>query len=188
MALVRRLLPPWAAAAAGVATAWTGAPPAVDPLAGVLVDSTPPAGPRREEVVRDEQNRAVRAQAYKDFGTVVAVAWQSAGLLLTYRPKPIGYLHGLAMLVRAQRRYEEQTAVVTAALGHILLYGSAETQQAAAAVARTLGEKVAHVRQAGKVGSAEVVGAYEQASVVLGNRVVAWRKEAKADLGISAVH
>jgi hypothetical protein len=168
---------------------WAGAPPAaaqlVTPLAGVLVDETPPTGPPRAEVLRDEENRAIRAQAYKDFGTVVAVTWQAAGLMMTFRPKPLGYLHGLAMLVRTQRRFEEQNAVVVAALGHILLYGSSETQQAAAAVARTLGEKLAEVGRAGKVGSPEVSRAYEQASADLGDRVVAWRKAAKADLGIS---
>jgi hypothetical protein len=185
MSLIRRLVPPWAATAVGIGLVWGGAPPAVTPLAGVLVEDMPPKGPPREEVLRDEENRAIRAQAYKDFGTVVAVSWQSAGLLLTFRPNPVGYLHGLATLFRAQRRFEEQNAVVAAALGHILLYGSSETQRAAAAVARMLGEKVAEVGRAGKVGSSEIVRAYEQASADLGNEVVAWRKAAKADLGMS---
>jgi hypothetical protein len=168
---------------------WSGAPPAaasfVAPLAGVLAGETLPSGPSREQVVRDEENRATRAQAYKDFGTSVAVTWQSAGLTLTFRPKPVGYLHGLAMLARAQRRFEEQIAVVAAALGHILLYGSSDTQRAAAAVARTLGEKLTEVGRAGKVGSPEILRAYEEASADLGDQVVAWRQSAKVDLGLS---
>ncbi|HEY1634825.1 MAG TPA: hypothetical protein VGF64_08710 [Acidimicrobiales bacterium] len=189
MSLIRRLVPPWAATAVGIGMVWVGAPPAaapfVAPLAGVLVDETLPTRPSREEIARDEENRPIRAQAYRDFGTSVAVTWQSAGLMLTFRPTPVGYLHGLAMLARAQRRFEEQHAVVTAALGHILLYGSSETQQAAAAVARTLGEQLTEVGRAGKVGSPDILRAYDQASTNLGNKVVAWRQSAQADLGIS---
>jgi hypothetical protein len=149
-------------------------------MEGVLPASRP-----REQVLADESNRANRARAYEAYGAAVALSWQSGGILCTFRPKVVGYVHGLALLVRAQRRFEEQIAATTTALGNVLLYGSSETQQAALALFKTLGEKLTEVGGSGKHGSRDVRNAYDAASLDLGNKVVEWRSAAQADLGMS---
>jgi hypothetical protein len=54
------------------------------------------------------------APAYEDFGAAVASVWAAAGLLHTFRPKLVGYAHGMALLVRTQRRFEDQHAAAIA--------------------------------------------------------------------------
>ncbi len=88
------------------------------------------------------------------------------------------------MLVRAQRRFEEQIAAATTALADVLLYGSSETQQASVEVFKTLGEVLTEVSRSSKQGSPEIVKAYQGASLNLGDKVVAWRRAAQADLGV----
>jgi hypothetical protein len=137
-----------------------------------------------EQVADDEANRANRARSYEAYGAAVALCWQSAGLLMTFRPKLLGYAHGIALLVRSQRRFEEQMAATTTALGDILLYGSSETQEAAIALFRTLAEKLREIGSSGKQGSPEARTAYDAASQDVGDKVVTWRKCAQADLGM----
>jgi hypothetical protein len=62
----------------------------------------------------------------------------------------------------------------------LFLADAAET----GAVGRTLANELTAVGQGGKVGSPTVYRAYEEASVDLGNKVVAWRKAAQGDLGM----
>jgi hypothetical protein len=151
---------------------------------GRVVEGVLPPGRSPIEVAKDQANRARRQEAYEAYGSAVILTWQAAGTLLTFRPKLQGYLHGLAALVRAQRRFEEQNAGAAGALSSILLYGSSETQQAAVSVAGTLGKQLSAVASSGNQGSPEVFTAYGSASVDLGNAVVAWRKAAQADLGM----
>lgn len=187
MSLIRKLATVTATVATGVSVAFSGAPPELAGIAaagvGQLVDVILPTERSRQEVIADDANRANRARAYETFGSTVVVAWQAAGTLMTFRPKLVGYVHGLALLVRAQRRFEDQIAQAAGALGSILLYGSSETQQAALDVFRPFGEKLMEVGHSGKQGSPEVVKAYEAATLDLGDKVVAWRKAAQADLG-----
>lgn len=148
--------------------------------AGQLVENTVD---RPLEAIVDDQNRDRRAQAYEDFGSAIAVLWSTANLLLTFRPPLQGYLHGLALLVRAQRRFEEQHAAAIAALHDVLLYGSSETQEAALEVFRAVGRCFTEASQAGKQGSEAVKRRVGELSGELGDAVVAWRRSAQADLG-----
>jgi hypothetical protein len=139
---IRKLVAPATSTAVGVGILLSHASPELAVIgatsAGQLVDGVLPVKRTREQVVADKDNRVNRAQAYEDFGTAVALCWQAGGQLLTYRPKILGYVHGMALLVRSQRRFEEQYGAATTALGKILLYGSSETQDAAVAVFKTL--------------------------------------------------
>ncbi len=187
MSFIQRLLAPLASAATGVGIMLGGAPPELAAIGatsvGQLVQGFLPTGRPRAQVVADETYRANRAQAYEAFGASTAMSWQAAGLLVTFRPGFVGYIHGLALLVRAQRRFEEQVAATTAALGNVLLYGSLETQETALALFKTLGEQLAQAGSAGNPGSAASFSAFEAASLEFGNKMVAWRKAAQADLG-----
>ena len=148
--------------------------------AGQLMENT--VDRPREAIVHDE-NRDRRAQAYEDFGSAIALLWSAANMLLTFRPPLQGYLHGLASLVRAQRRLEEQHAAAIAALHSVLLYGSSETQEAALEVFRAVGRCFTEASQAGKQGSEAVKRRVCELSGELGDAVVAWRWSAQADLG-----
>lgn len=190
MSLLRKVAAPAAAVVAGVGIALSGAPPELAAIgaaaAGQVAGALLPSARSRDEVVADLANRARRAEAYEAFGSSVALAWQAGGYLLTFRPRVVGYLHGLALLVRAQRRFEDEMAHVTAALSNVLLYASSETQAAALDVFRTFGEKLTEAGRGGKPGSLQMAKAYENASVEIGRKVVVWRTSAAADLGASS--
>lgn len=109
-------------------------------------------------------------------------SWYNAGIIMSFRPKLVGYLHGLAFLMRSQRRLEEDTAEVVASLSDVLLYASGETQTAAIEVFRTLGlpsRELSQLRQ----GSPEASEAHSRLGGQLGDTVVAWRASAVEDLG-----
>lgn len=169
----------------GIGVLLGGGPPDV---AGLVATSVAvllqPMERPRSEVRADTANHVQRSEAYAEFGRTVAVVWQAAGLLLTFRPRLLGYVHGMLGLMRAQRRFEEQLAAVTAALSTVLLYGSTETQEAALGLFKVLGEKLTEAGRSGKQGSAEVRRVYEAASLDLGDRVVAWRRAAQRDLDV----
>lgn len=148
--------------------------------AGQLLENT--VDRPREAIVHD-QNRDRRALAYEDFGSAIAVLWSAANVLLTFRPPIQGYLHGLALLVRAQRRLEEQHAAAITALHGVLLYGSSETQEAALEVFRTVGQCLTEASQAGPQGSEAMKRQVCELSGKLGDAVVTWRRSAQADLG-----
>jgi hypothetical protein len=181
---------PLASAGVGVATLYSGAPPdlavIVAASVGHLVNGVVPSGPSREVVIADEVNRERRARSYEEFGAAVSEVWFACGVLLTFKPKPIGYVHGLATLTRAQRRFQSELSSTIAAVSNVLLYGSYETQVAAIRVVETLGQKLKEGGGAGKQGSPEVRRAYDSASAELGEMVVVWRKAAQADLGLTA--
>ena len=192
MALIRKLLAPVASVSASIVLLLAGGPPdlagVVAAAVGQLVGGLATTERRRDDIIADEANRANRAGAYEAYGAATALAWQAAGVLVTFKPRLVGYVHGLALLMRAQRRFEDQVAAATAALSDVLLYGSSETQEAALVMARTLAEKLGEIVRNGKQGSLAGQKAYAAASLDLGEKVVAWRKAAQADLGGPSDH
>lgn len=184
---LRRLLAPVVSIIAAVGALLAGAPPAIvgvtAAVMGQALDRLLPDAPDRDDLADDEL-RQQRAQAYDDFGRAFGIMWNAAGILLTFRPKPLGYVHGLAALVRAQKRFEKQGAAFNGALSGCLLYGSKETQEAAVDVFRAAGERFQELAASGRQGSPSVKAAYEAASVEVGQKVVRWRQSAQADLAL----
>jgi hypothetical protein len=56
------------------------------------------------------------------------------GFLFTFKPQLVGYVHGMVGLMRAQKRFEEQTTLTMSALSTLLLYASSEMQEASVGV------------------------------------------------------
>jgi hypothetical protein len=88
----------------------------------------------RAEVVADQVNHANRARAYEAFGESIAQGWLMGGFLFTFKPQLVGYVHGMVGLMRAQKRFEEQTTLTMSALSTLLLYASSEMQEASVGV------------------------------------------------------
>lgn len=189
MRLLRRIAASILSFVAGLGVLFSGAPPELAGITaasiGLFVEGVLPEVRSREQVLADEAHRTERSRAFEGYGAAIALIWQSAGMMNTFRPKIVGYVHGLATLVRSQRRFEEQVAAATSSLSSILLYGSTETQNAAIEVFRTLSAKLAEVSRSGKQGSKEIRAAYEIASAEVGDKVVVWRQAAQADLGLA---
>jgi hypothetical protein len=156
------------------------------PRVGQFVQGGTSVGPPREEVVADTQNHGKRVEAYESFGDAVIQTWQWIGFLLIFKPRLVGYVHGLVALVRAKRRVEEQSGNLTSALHGVLLFGSHETQEVAISVVDLLAQRLTAMGRSGKQGSEKVRHAYASASVDVGDRFVAWRKAAQADLGLGS--
>lgn len=95
-------------------------------------------GPKRSraDVLADQVNHANRARAYEAFGASIAEGWLNGGFLFTFKPQLVGYVHGMVGLMRAQKRFEEQTTRVMSALSTLLLYASTEMLEASAALLR----------------------------------------------------
>lgn len=188
MSLFRKFLAPLASVGTGSVILIAGGPAdwagiaagSVDQLVGGMLLPTR----SREEVISDEPNRENRAEAYESLGTTVATAWQAAGILMTFRPKFVGYVHGLLLLMRAQKRFEEQIAASAGALSSVLLYASSDTVDAAVDLYRTFSERLTEVGHSGRQGSPEAQSAYDVASLEIGNKAVVWRRAAQADLGL----
>lgn len=152
---------------------------------GQLLEVVAPAEQSRDHVIADVANRERRAVAYETYGSAMIIAWQSAGYLVTFRPRIVGYVHGLLALTRAQRRFEEATTTATAALTSVLLYASSDAQQAAIELYRTVGEELIRVGAGGKQGSPRAVKLYTQASAHVGDKMTCWRQAARDDFGTS---
>jgi|NGEPerStandDraft_6_1074524.scaffolds.fasta_scaffold17502_1 hypothetical protein len=186
MSWLKKLLRALLSIGVGTGVYFGGAPPEFAGIvAGGVAVALEPTPRSRSAVVADEANRAERAAAFEGFGGGIIIAWQAAGLLLTFRPKVFGYLHGLLALMRAQKRFEDQVAATTAALSSVLLYGSTETQEAAIALFKVFGEKLKEVGESGTDASPRVRKIYEEVSLELGGKMVAWRRAAQLDLTIA---
>jgi hypothetical protein len=161
-----------------------GAPADVAAVVGAAAGQIFSEGPKRSraEVVADQVNHANRAQAYEAFGEAIAASWLTGGFLFTFKPPLVGYLHGMVGLMRSQRRFEEQTTAVMAALSTVLLYASTEMQEASASLLRAQTEGLAEISHHER-GSPEATDAQARAGVPFGQAFVAWRKAAQADLG-----
>ena len=105
-------------------------------ILGVFVGSLVPTERPIDDVVADEFNHASRARAYEAFGESVAESWLTGTFLFTFQPQLLGYLHGFLGLMRAQKRFEEQTSLEIACLSNVLLYASSDMQEASAALLR----------------------------------------------------
>lgn len=184
MNLFRKAAAPVSAVAATGVAMVAGVPPELAGMVGVgagqlvglaVTERT------RAEVVADDNNRENRARAYEGFAASAALTWQSAQLLCTVKPGLPGFLPSLALRMRTQKRLEENYAALVSSLSAVMLYTSTETQQAALAVFKTLGERLT---DAGSRRPGAAMNAYlEQASLDVGDAVVVWRKAAQADLG-----
>lgn len=141
-------------------------------------------GPKRSraEVVADQINHANRARAYEAFGESIAEGWLNGGFLFTFKPQLVGYVHGVAGLMRAQRRFEEQTTRVMSSLSTLLLYASTDTQEASATLLRAQTEGLAEISRF-KQGTPEATEAQTRAGGPFGAAFAAWRAAAQADLG-----
>ena len=136
----------------------------------------------RSLVIDDIANRERRALAFEQYAASIVVAWRSAGVLMTFRPKFVGMIHPLLMLMREQRRFESETAAALAALSTILLHASTETQESAIELYRMFGDQLVELGRHRQ----EFQGArkaFDDGSFKIGDYVVAWRKAAQADLG-----
>lgn len=186
MKLPWKLIPSLTTLLSGFATiALHGSPEVtalIAPSLGQMAAGLVPSQRTRESVIIDEANHSNRARSYEEFGGVVAAIWLQSGILMTFRPKLLGYLHGLLLLMRSQRRLEEQMALSAAALGNVLLYGSSETQQAAIDLFNALSGKLIELGSAGPQGSPKVRDFYDKASLDIGDKVVIWRAAAQEDL------
>jgi hypothetical protein len=133
----------------GVAIGLTaaGVPPDLVGVAATAAGQLIGEGPKRSraDVIADQVNHANRAQAYEAFGEAIAESWLSGGFLFTFKPPLLGYLHGMVGLMRTQRRFEEQTTAVMAALSTVLLYASTEMQEASASLLRAQTEGLAEI-------------------------------------------
>jgi hypothetical protein len=140
----------------------------------------------RESVIADTANRSNRAVSYEEFGGNVATVWHHASLLMTAsRPRPIGYLHPLLLLMRTQRRFEEAIADSAPMLSNVLLYASTETQKTAIELFETLGASLIALSAVGPQGSSDAKAASERLSLDIGDKAVLWRAAARADLAAS---
>jgi hypothetical protein len=183
---IRKALAPFGAFVALIVGHFTGAPAdlvAMGASGPALLDALV-TSERSRDVVLADMYALRRGQAYQTFGAAIGGVHQSAGVVMTYKPHLVGYLHGMALLVRAQRNLEEQNRNVLAALSDILLYGSTETQDAAKAVFLVLGEQLKKLGDT-KQGSPHAQQVFDEISPVLGVAVVAWRCAAQDDLGIT---
>lgn len=189
MKYLRKLAAPASAVVAAGALLTAGLPPEFAAVGatsiGQVVDGIIPERTRRA-VVADVANRDRRSAAYEAFGASVAVTWQQANQLCTTKVTFNGWLSSLLLLFRTQRRFEEAMQALAASMPAVLLHGSDETQAAALEVLRTLAEKARGIGRIGKGGSPEIVRYMEAASLDIGDKVVAWRKSAQADLASPA--
>jgi hypothetical protein len=135
----------------------------------------------RDEVIADELNRPNRARAYEDFGESIAQSWIAGTFVFSTKPSFVGYVHQMAGLARAQKRFEEQTSLSMASMSILMLYASTEMQEASAALVRALGDGLAEMSRC-KPGSPEVLEAQHRVGPTFGEAFLAWRKAAQADL------
>lgn len=188
MKIVRRLAPPLVGAVATAGAFYTGAPLDIAGLIGTgasqAADRLIPIERSRSSVIDDKANQNRRAAVFEQFGSSVAVAWRSAGIMMTFRPKLTGKVHGLLMLMREQRRFENETAAALAALSGVLLYASTDTQKLAIDLYRALGEQFVEIGKQVQ-GSSAAKKAVDEGSLKVGDYVVVWRAAAQADLGLS---
>jgi hypothetical protein len=182
----RWLLSPLAAVSSGLISIGLHISPEftalIAPTAGQVTAGLVATERSRESVLADTSNHASRAKSYEDFGGNVACVWHEASLLMSFRPKLQGYLHGLLLLMRTQRRFEEAMVDSAASLSNVLLYGSTETQKAAIELFETLGSKLSAIGTVGPQGSVEVQFVCEKFSLDIGDKAVLWRAAARADL------
>ncbi len=138
---------------------------------------------QRNEPAADDGHGEHRAKAYDSFGAAVIGVYQAVGFLMTFKPPLPGYLHGLIALSRMQRRFQDEFAGLTASLSSVLLYGSTDAQESAVAVLRTLSTEMSGVASK-KQGSPKAARAFEEVAGGIGEKVVAFRTAAQADLRI----
>jgi len=185
---IRWVAPTIATAAATAGAVFTGVPFDVAALLGSGVgqatDRLLPVERSRSSVVRDETNKIRRSVTYEEFGASVARVWHAAGLLVTFRPKLVGYVHGLLLLMRAQKSFEVEMAKSVGALSNILLYASSDTQEKALDVYKTLGAKLTELGASAR-DPVEASDVYGRASGEIGDKVVLWRKAAQDDLALA---
>ena len=101
---------------------------------------------------------------------------------MSFRPQLRGYIHGLLLLMRTQRRFEEEMAASAPSLSNVL---RTDTQQAAIELFKTLSAKLVEIGNAGPQGSNDVKVASEKLSLDIGDKAVLWRAAARADLATS---
>jgi len=192
MKFIRKLIPSLSTLLTGLATIFMHAPQDLTalmaPIVGQTVGNLMTMERSVDSVRVDVANHANRAKAYEDFGGVVATMWVEASLLMNVRPKPRGYLHGLLLLMRAQRRLEEQLAFSAVALSNVFLYGSTETQQAAIELFETMGANIIRLTNSGRQGSTEVKAAGESLALDIGDKGKLWCASAQADLAMPEPH
>jgi hypothetical protein len=183
-----KLIPPAASVAATVAGMAAGAPPdlvtTIASAAGALASIGTTDRPV-DEVVADEANRGRRARAYEAFGEAVAQSWLAGGFMFTFKPQFVGYVHGVMGLVRAQRRFEDETSWAISSLSSVLLYASTDVQDTSAALLNALSIGLAQIARC-KPGSPEAAEAQRLAGGPFGEAFLAWRKATGTDLGIAS--
>jgi len=188
--LLRKLASPLPSVATAIGFVLTGAPPE-------LIDTTAAsAGQFMQNMLSPERKRTEepstadlltqRAQALDDFGRSTTLAWHAAGILMSTRPKPLGFVHTLTLLIRSQRQFEDSMAKAAASLSAVLLYTTPDTQDAALDLFSELGSQLTLLAKSGKPGSRKAVLRLENSSVALGHKVVAWRTSARQELAIGS--
>lgn len=186
MRFIRRIASPLTSLVTAIGLVLTGTPPElIDTAAasaGQFMENMLSLGKRTAESPQTVGLLAQRAQALDEFGRSVTLAWHAAGTLMRVRPKLLGYVHTVALLVRAQRQFEDSMAKTAAALSSILLYTSPDTQESALALFSELGARLGQLARSGKQGSPKVSRHLDDASVALGQKVVAWRASARREL------
>lgn len=100
---------------------------------------------------------------------------------MTFRPKLLGKVHGLLLLMREQQRFEEHTSALASALSSVLLHASSETQRRAIDLFETLGQQLLELSRHHQ-GSREARDALDSGSLEIGRTALAWRTAATADL------
>lgn len=138
----------------------------------------------REDVIRDEPNRANRARAYEAFGEAVAQSSLAGRMIVTTAPRLVD-IRLQSAVARAQKRFEEQTCLATAALATVLLYASDETRGAARDLLIALTTGLSDVGRH-KPGTPDAAQALEQAMTQFGSAFGLWQKAALADLSSGA--
>jgi hypothetical protein len=117
--------------------------------------------------------------AYEAFGEAIAQTWLTGSFLFT---TDAGWdLQTHLGLLRTQRKFEDESRHVMAALSTTLLYASDETRDAADVLAKAATGGFRAMSEARNAG-ADTAEAQRQAGTVFTKAVLAWRKAALADL------
>ena len=85
------------------------------------------------------------------------------------------------MLMREQRRFEDNAPTLFATLSNVLLYASTDTQELAIDLYKTLGAQLIEIGKSDQ-GSPAARKAIDEGTDEIDKRMVAWRTAAQADL------
>lgn len=152
---------------------------AADAVGDLLTDTSSEQPPMTRPL--DPIAREARVTVLLEFNASTLLAWQAAGILMTYRLRLVGYVQGLMLMARAQRQFEVQMALAATSISSILLLGQPETQRAALQALGTLGHELSLLAKC-RQGSPEASHAHEEGTERLAPVLATWREAARDDL------